>query len=268
MATIEPIEKVGFFHFLPGAKAYYLESIDQNIACPSCPPETAAAAKILRPIDQVIVEAKNSGARIISLAASSNPAINDYNFNLAKLAEQNNFRVTLLYGSCLETPALKNILPYLDAVEIKTGDMENNFCAKNYESADSAWREKIQAVKAVSVHLEISGHLTAASSSLAEINKFIAAVKDSAGNEAIIHFLPANNLADASLTNIIIAAREQALRAGLKYVYTGGFDYPSGESTYCADGTIALERQNDFLLRNNLTDGRCADGTVIPGVWK
>ncbi|MDD4901900.1 MAG: hypothetical protein PHE24_02075 [Patescibacteria group bacterium] len=268
IATIEPIEKVGFYHFLPGAKTYYLGSIDQDLNCPSCSAKTGSAGTTLRPEEQVITEAENTGAEIISLADSDFQNTNDYNFNLARLAKQNGFHTTLSYDGCLDLTTLKNILPFLDAVKIEIGNRENNYCAKISGSELSASEAKIQAIKASGVHLEIVDYLNLASSTTMEINKFITAISDSAGKDSIIHFSSNDGAAAASTTPMIIAAREQALRAGFKYVYIGGFDYPLGENTYCADGTVALNRQDDYLLKNNLVDGKCADDTAIPGIWK
>ena len=62
--------------------------------------------------------------------------------------------------------------------------------------------------------------------------------------------------------------REQALQAGLKYVYTGNMAFPEGESTFCADGSIAIKRQGYFVKENRLNNGRCEDGTIVPGVWE
>jgi pyruvate-formate lyase-activating enzyme len=264
VATIEPIEKVGFFHFLPGTKTYFLEAIDKDLSCPSC--QVAGTAP--RPAEQVITEAKNAGAKIISLDDSNSQTTNNYNLGLAKLAKANNLRTTMVYDGCLDLPDLKNILPYLDAVIIETGDLENNYCAGTSESLLSAMQEKIQAIKNSGKHLEINDQLNLSSSTTAEINIFIKMVADSAGKDSIIHFSPGDGVADATTSQMIIAAREQALRGGFKYAYTGGFDYPQGESTYCADGTVALSRQDDFLLANNLSNGKCPDGTAIPGIWK
>jgi pyruvate formate lyase activating enzyme len=263
IAAIEPIEKVGFFHFLPGATAYYLAAVENDFGARPA----SSTGKSLRPQAQVIADAQSAGAKIISLADSNLKIINDYNLALAKAAKKNNFRATLSDDSCLDLQALKNILPYLDAVQINLNDAENNYCPLNSASDLPALRAKIGAVNAANKYWEIVDVLNS-SSTTEEINNLLTAVSASAGTEAIIHFTAADDDVNASTTAIIIAAREQALRAGFKYVYTGGFDYPQGESTYCADGTLALSREDSFLLQNNLTAGKCADGTAIPGVWK
>jgi hypothetical protein len=263
IATIEPIEKVGFYHFLPGAKAYYLESTDNDLGSP----KIGSSIKNLRPKEQAITEAKSAEAEIISLVDTNSPAINAYNFNLARLIKQNNLHATLAYDQCLDLTTLKNILPYLDAVKIEFGNTENNYCPPTGKTDFSNAAAEIQAVKAAGKHLEIVDRLNS-STTTAEINQLIKTVSDSAGKDAIIHFSDADDLADASTTAVIIAAREQALRAGFKYAYGGGINNPQSENTYCADGTAALSRQEDYLLQNNLKSGKCADGTVIPGIWK
>jgi pyruvate formate lyase activating enzyme len=268
IAVIEPIEKVGFYHFLPGAKTYYLEAIDEEMSCASCTPEIAASGKTLRPKEQVIADAESSGANIISLSDSNSAAVNSYNLSLIELAKKNNFRTTLYHDACQNLATFKKILTYADAAEINLGDTENNDCAKTSGSELSAAQAEIQAVSLAGKHLEISYELNPTNSTTTEINSFLNMLNNTAGQGAIIHFTSADGLADATTSQIIIAARDQALRAGFKYVYTGGFSNPQGENTYCADGTIALSRQDDYLLQNNLNDGKCADGTAIPGIWK
>jgi pyruvate formate lyase activating enzyme len=264
IAAIEPIEKVGFFHFLPGTTDYYLEALDNDFSAQA----PSSTGKSLRPEDQVIADAKSAGAGIISFADSNYKTINDYNLALAKMAKQNNFHTTLSFDSCLDLQTLKNILPFLDAVKIEIDDAENNFCPPNSSTDFSDLQAKIRVVNAAGKHLEIIDQLSAANSTSTEIYNLVKAISDSSGTSTIIRFYAADNENSTSTTAAIIAAREQALRAGLKYVYTGGFDYPQGESTYCADGTVALSREEDFLLQNNLKNGKCTDGTVIPGIWK
>jgi hypothetical protein len=263
IAAIEPIEKVGFFHFLPGATAYYLAAVENDFSARPA----SSTGKSLRPQAQVIADAKSAGALIISFADSNLKIINDYNLALAKAAKQNNFRATLSDDSCLDLSTLKNILPFLDAVEINLNDTENNYCPLNSASDLQALQVKIRAVNAAGKHWEIIDVLNS-SSTTEEINNLLTTVSASADQNAIIHFITADDNPGTSTTAVIIAAREQALRAGFKYIYTGGFDYPQGESTYCADGTTALSRQENYLLQNSLTAGKCADGTAVPGLWK
>ena len=65
-------------------------------------------------------------------------------------------------------------------------------------------------------------------------------------------------------------ARRIALRAGLRYVYTGNVHDEEGGSTRCAScGEILIGRDWYVLTRWHLTnDGRCKScGTALPGVF-
>ena len=63
--------------------------------------------------------------------------------------------------------------------------------------------------------------------------------------------------------------RQIAIDEGLKYVYTGNLGDWKTESTYCpGSGEIAIKRQGFFVIEDNIKDGICSDGEIIPGVWK
>ena len=67
----------------------------------------------------------------------------------------------------------------------------------------------------------------------------------------------------------VIRARQIAMEAGLKYVYTGNIADPAGESTYSPKtGQVAIERRGYFVVKNSLTNGVAPDGETIPGVWE
>jgi hypothetical protein len=262
IATIEPIEKVGLFHFLAGTKTYYLKTDDENFDFTQ---KTSSSKTYLRPQEQVLNDAKNATANIISLVDSNSTTANDYNLEIAKAAKQNNFRVVMVYGSCLDLATLKKILPYTDAVLIKFGGQTEDYCPEGKTTSSLlSLQEKIKAVKTTGKHWEVADKIYSSSNATIETNSFLNAVISSGGIDSEIHFYTDENEATTSA----IAAREQSLCGGLKYTYTSGFDYQQGESTYCADGSFALSRQSNYLLQNNLIDGKCADGTTIPGVWK
>ena len=116
--------------------------------------------------------------------------------------------------------------------------------------------------------LEISYLLNPENSDDQAIGDFLILLKENIKADAIIHFSSDSVDRSAASTDLIKHARDLTISAGFKYAYTGGINSPATESTYCANGAMALERQNYFLIKNNLDNGRCADGTAIPGVWK
>ncbi len=93
------------------------------------------------------------------------------------------------------------------------------------------------------------------------------------GPDVPLHFSafhPAYRMLDVPPTPAatLIRAREQALAAGLRYVYTGNIHNPEGEATYCATcGGLLIERDWYRLGRWNLDrQGRCKQcGAALPG---
>ena len=83
------------------------------------------------------------------------------------------------------------------------------------------------------------------------------------GGEVPIHFsrfTPMYKLKDLPPTPVttLRRARETALDAGLKYVYTGNVPGDPGEDTFCpACGKLVIDRYGYRILRNDVVDGRC-----------
>jgi pyruvate formate lyase activating enzyme len=259
LASIEPVEKENFFHFLPGAKTYALEAIDQDSAA-------SLNGFTLRTPEEVIAEAKSSGAAIVAFSCSQNTTFLEYSLTLAKLIKQNKLDSVFSCNGCVSNDFFKKIIPFLDAAKIEFGDTEIKYCSRVSPTYFDTVMENISTAKAAGLPLEISYYIDpAGSDNENKIKTAIANLKKTAGLEAVIHFLPAEN---ATSTEIIKKAREMALQAGFKYVYADRINDPESETTFCADGSIALKRQGGFLLQNNLKNGVCTDGTIIPGVWK
>jgi len=82
--AIEPIEKVGFFHFLPGATAYYLAAVENDFSARPA----SSTGKSLRPINQVIADAQSGRRENNFLGRFQFKIINDYNLALAKAAKE------------------------------------------------------------------------------------------------------------------------------------------------------------------------------------
>lgn len=265
LASIEPIEKEGFFHFLPGIKTYFLEAVDQDLTCANCRGKTGQSLSQARTPEAVINEAEKYQIGIISSTCSDTAVSCDYSLALAKLAKQNGFATAFIYDGCLKPEALAKIIPYLDAVEIEIDSTKTNFCQNISQTPLDAAMTNIKNVITAKKHLEINYGLSDNSTGGEKnLNEFLNAVKKNVGPGAIIHFTSDS----ASSSDTVKQARAAAISFGFKYVYANGLDLPEGETTFCADGSVALRRQDNFLLQNNLINGKCADGTVVPGIWK
>lgn len=276
---VDPIEKKPLFHFLPGANAYSLATIGCNLSCKHCQNwdiSQALPEDVNIPVktpEEIIREAKASGAEVIAFTYSEPIVFYEYMIDIAKLAKNENLKTVMISGGYINEEPLINLLKYLDGVKIDLKAFSDEFYKKITNGRLQPVLDTIKTVHDAGKHLEIVYLIIPEENdSEEEIKNMAGWLVENIGENAILHFsrfYPQYKMTNKPPTPLetIKKAREIALKAGLKYVYSGNIRYDEGESTYCDDGSIAIQRQGYFIIKNALTDGKCADGTKIPGVW-
>jgi pyruvate formate lyase activating enzyme len=277
---IDPIEKKPLFHFLPGAKAYSLATAGCNLRCQYCQNwDISQVSPEALPVPrqtpaQIVDQATESGAQVIAFTYSEPIVFYEYMLDIAKLARQRGLKTVMISGGYINQEPLKNLLPYLDGVKIDLKAFSDEFYQKITNGHLQPVLDTIKTIHNNGTHLEIVYLLIPGENdSDEEITKMAQWLKENIGPDTILHFsrfYPQYKMTYKPPTPVATVrhARDLALRAGLKYVYTGNINYPAGETTYCPDGTAAIIRQGYFVVKNILTNGQCPDGTKIPGVWK
>jgi pyruvate formate lyase activating enzyme len=266
--TVEPIEKAAFFHILPGASAYVPESINQNIACSDCPEKNNQALSPEATATEIIKKALSAKTSIIVLPCPDSEISSDYALKIASLAKAKDFLTALSYNGCLDEDILKKIISPFDAIKIIVGNIDSGSCQMASDSSLNIALKNIKTVKGNGKHLEVSFLLDEQNSDDDEINIFLNSLKESAGSKTIIHFSGTKRAEPIMMAEKIKRAKDLARQAGFNYVYGENQNSAEEENTYCQDGSIAFQRQNLFLIKNNTKDGVCADGTTIPGIFK
>ena len=277
---VDPIEKKPLFHFLPGARAYSLATVGCNLSCKHCQNWDISQAfpEDVTPLnktpEQIVQEALATNSEVIAFTYSEPIVFYEYMLDIAKEARQHNIKTVMISGGYINPEPLENLLPYLDAVKIDLKGFTENFYLKITNGRLQPVLDTIKTVYKSGKHLEIVYLIIPSENdSDEEIINMSTWLKNTISEDTILHFLrfyPQYKMTNKSPTPIstIKHARELALSVGLKYVYTGNISYPEGEATYCSDGSVAIERQGYFILKNTLVGGQCADGTVIPGMWE
>ena len=111
--------------------------------------------------------------------------------------------------------------------------------------------------------------------SAAEVDELTAWVATNLGVDTPLHFSafhPDGQMLDVPATPkaVLVRAREQARRNGLRHVYLGNIRVPDGGATWCANcGAELIQRDGFQAQRVGMgADGRCwACGEACPGVW-
>jgi len=277
---VDPIEKKPLFHFLPGAKAYSLSTVGCNLSCQHCQNWDISQAfpEDVQPFNktpgQIIEEALQAKAEVIAFTYGEPIVFYEYMIDIAKEAREHGLKTVMISGGYINEEPLKNLLPYLDGIKIDLKAFTDKFYQKITNGRLQPILDTIKTIQAAGKHLEIVYLIIPGENdSSEEITNMVNWLKANIGENAILHFSrfqPQYKMMNKPPTPIstIKHARELALEAGLKYVYTGNIEYSKGESTYCSDGSIAIKRQGYFILKNALENGQCADGTEVPGVWE
>ena len=276
---VDPIEKKPLFHFLPGANAYSLATAGCNLSCQHCQnwdisqvfPEDISSYD--KPPEQVVAEAMQAGAEVIAFTYSEPVVFYEYMLDIAKVAQSRGVKTVMISGGYINEEPLRELLPYLDGVKIDLKAYSDEFYEKITNGQLQPILDTIKTIANKGTHLEIVYLIIPGENDsekeIREMSQWLYALM---GERAIIHFSrfhPDYKMLNKPPTPIATMKRahEIALEEGIKYVYTGNMEYPEAEATYCDDGSIGIQRQGYFILKNVLTRGKCADGTKIPGVW-
>lgn len=278
--NVDPIEKKPFFHFLPGSKSFSIAAAGCNLRCRYCQNWEISQRSVDERIDEFIPPEKivdlaiKSGSKSIAYTYSEPIVFYEYMLDIAKIAKKKGLKNAIVTAGFINKKPLENLLEYIDAIKVDLKGFNDEFYRK-YTSGDlKSILETLKIIRKSKKHLEIVNLIIpGVNDNEDDIKKLCLWIKENLGNDIPLHFTrfyPNYKMTDTPPTpkSTLIMARKIALDVGLKYVYTGNIDNPEGEATYCADGSIAIERRGFFVIKNNLKKGRCPDGTIIPGIWE
>lgn len=277
--NVDPIEKKPFFHFLPGSKSFSIACAGCNLRCKFCQnwqisQRGASDDDVYIEPEKLVELAIKSGSKSIAYTYSEPIVFFEYIIDTAKIAKKRGLKNIVVTAGFINPEPLKYMLNYVDAIKIDFKGFNKEFYLKYTLGSVEPVLEAMKIIKSTNKHLEIVNLvIPGANDSKDDIEKLVKWVKENLGDDVPIHFTrfhPDYQMQQTPPTPLstLIEARNIAIKEGLKYVYVGNISYPEGENTYCPDGSIAIERRGFFVVKNNLKDGKCSDGSYIKGVWK
>lgn len=275
--AVDPIEKKPFFHFLPGAKAYSLATAGCNLACKYCQnwdisqrfPEDVTSTPMTP--QQVVDDALKTNSQVIAFTYNEPIVWYEYMLDIAKLAKQKGLRTVMVSNGYINQEPLKNLLPYLDAVKIDFKSFNEETYTQLIGGKLEPVLETIKTVHQSKTWLEIVNLIVPGyTDNLEEIRQMCLWIKENVGEEVPVHFsrfTPKYKLANLPPTpeETVKKARQICLDAGLKYVYTGNIDDPTGSTTYCPSNNQPVIKRLGYFIQENAISS-CP--VAIPGVWQ
>ena len=281
--AIDPIEKKPIYHMSPGASVLSFGTAGCNLGCRFCQNWHISTAR-----DMAVIGVDASPEAIVQVAIQRNCRGIAYTYNeptiypefatdiawCAREAGLVNIAVTAGY---INPAPRADFFAHMDAANVDLKSMNPAF----YRQLTGGRLEVVQDTLCHLVHetsvwvevtmLVIPGH----NDSDAEFGQLSDWIVEKLNPDIPLHlsaFHPSNRMLDVPRTPpaTIRRARDIALAAGLRYVYSGNIADDAGSTTYCRGCGVALVRRRGYsIVATRLTsDGRCKQcGASVPGHW-
>ncbi|MFH1189774.1 MAG: AmmeMemoRadiSam system radical SAM enzyme [Candidatus Omnitrophota bacterium] len=280
---VDPIEKKPFFHVLPGEAAFSLAVAGCNMRCLFCQnwqisqskPDEVAAYDL--PPEKIVDAAVKSNSPIIVYTYTEPTVFYEYMLDIAKLAKAKGLRNGMHSCGYINPEPLKELLVYMDAVNVDLKGFSPEFYARMGDGASlEPVLETLKTVKGEGVWLEITNLIIPGQNDdPGEIRAMCRWIKDNLGAEVPLHFsrfVPSFKLMNLPPTPAekLEEACDIAKQEGLKYVYVGNMPGNDRENTYCPNcGKLAISRRGYQVSAAGMSGSRCANcGYALEGIWR
>lgn len=281
---IDPIEKKPLNHFLPGTPVLSFGTAGCNLACKFCQNwdisksreiDTLAATASPQTIAKV---AKQNNCRSVAFTYNDPVIFHEYAIDVAAACRELGIKsVAVTAGYICEQPRVE-FFNAMDAANIDLKAFTESFYHKLTGAHLQPVLETLQYLKhETQVWFEITTLLIPGQNdSDEELQAMCEWIMQNLGQDVPLHFSafhPDWKMLDIPQTPAatLSRARDIAMQAGLRYVYTGNVHDKKGGSTYCQQcGELLIERDWYELGRWALdSKGACKNcGCSLPGVFE
>jgi pyruvate formate lyase activating enzyme len=281
---VDPMEKKPLYHFLPGTPVFSLATAGCNLHCLNCQNWQLSQRsgeemeEIFRAEPaEVVAAAVEQGCRSIAYTYSDPIVFYEYSYDTSELARARQLRNVFITAAYINEKPLRKLCGVLDAVNADLKAMDDGFYRRVSGATLQPVLDALVTMREEGVWLEITNLLIPTlNDDLAMIRRMARWIASELGPGTPLHFSrfhPQYRMRNLPPTpgETLDRARDEALDAGLQYVYVGNLLGHSGNSTYCPrDGTLLIGRTGFWITENNLTsNGRCPTcNERIPGVWQ
>ena len=281
---VDPIEKKPLNHFLPGTSILSFGTAGCNLTCKFCQNwhisrsrETDTLAAEAAPAT-IARAARELGCRSVAFTYNDPVVFLEYAVDVAQACHAVGVKTVAVTAGYIEPEPRRDLYAHMDAanVDLKgfTDAFYRRFCGARLQPVLDTL---VYLARETKVWLELTTLLIpGANDSDAELDALTRWVACELGPHVPLHFTafhPTWQMTDRPPTPAatLTRAREQALRNGLHFVFTGNVRDPAGSVTYCpACGKPVIGRDGYNLTAWHLTENaRCAFcAAPIAGVFE
>ena len=278
----DPIEKKPLYHFYPGSIVLSLGTVGCNFKCLNCQnygistiyPENMHVREISS--EYVVKLAKDHNCKGIAWTYNEPTIWHEFTFDTSKLAKNNDLYTVYVTNGYINEDALKEIAPYLDAMNIDVKAFDEKFYKNVCKAKLKPVLDTCELAKKLDIHIELTYLvIDKKNDGEKEIRDFCSWIIDRLGSDIPVHFSrfhPDYKMTDVQATPVktLLKIYDNAKKQGLNYVYLGNVPHDTYENTYCPTcGTLLIERYGFSSLIQNIENNRCKKcKKIIPIIGK
>ncbi len=264
-ANWDPIEKKPLFHFHPGSPILSLGTVGCNLACAFCQNWSISQgnAGTRRMTALEALQAAQREPDNLGISYTYNEPFIWYEFVLetARLAKDAGLKNVLVTNGYINEEPLRELLPYIDAMNIDIKAMNDNFYRELCRGTSQPPRRTAEIAREAGCLVELTNLVIPNWNDRDEDIRALVDWVAALGPDVPLHFSryhPDHKLTEPPTpVETLIRARRIAMEK-LHYVYIGNVWAGDGENTLCPScGELVIERRGFTVMRLSVKDGRC-----------
>jgi len=280
---IDPIEKKPLNHFLPGTSVLSFGTAGCNLGCQFCQNWSISKSREIEILSEhaspedIAQAALRMGCRSVAFTYNDPVIWAEYAIDTAKACHAIGLKTVAVTAGYITPVARPEFYSVMDAANVDLKAFTERFYKKVTLAALEPVLDTLKWLKHESnVWFEITNLvIPGENDNPDEIAAMCDWIVTNLGEEVPLHFTafhPDFRMMDVPPTppETLTRAREQALRAGIKYAYTGNVHDSGGGSTYCPNCKTCLIERDWYEINNyHLKDNKCPKcNCTIPGVFE
>ncbi|NLO89954.1 MAG: AmmeMemoRadiSam system radical SAM enzyme [Clostridia bacterium] len=268
---VDPIEKKPLYHFYPGSYVLSAGARGCNFKCRFCQNWNLAHGEHqemdVSPLGLINAVQKYSGYYdVIGIAYTYSEPLMWYEFVLdaSKFARKSGLKNVLVTNGFIEEEPLKELLPYIDAMNIDVKGFNKEFYRKIVGGDYGPVLRTAVIAKDKGCHVEITNLIIPGlNDSVHEIRMLVDWVADNLGRETPLHFsryFPHHELRLEPTPIATLNRARDIAREKLHHVYIGNVADWEISGTYCPHcGNMVIQRTGYSVHLSRLAGDRCAE---------
>lgn len=271
---VDPIEKKPLNHFYPGSSVLSFGTAGCNLACKFCQNWDISKSRSFDKLadqaspETIALTAKRLGCKSVAFTYNDPVIFAEYAMDVADACHAQGINTVAVTAGYIHAEPRADFFAKLDAANVDLKAFTESFYVRQTGSHIQPVLDTLKYLKhETNVWLELTTLLIPGlNDSAEELQALSTWVVSELGSEVPLHFSafhPDYKMRDNEATpvNKLIEARQIAVAAGLRYVYTGNVHCPEGDTTYCLScGKVLIERDWYEIKHYGLTaEGHCPD---------